>query len=95
MNFSSGGFQDGEDRIEGFGAGELGAQPAVGGEGAQEAFELAHAHREVCHGVMQFVVVLENDEGITLAASDQNWMALPSDFISVPVYSSELDASPI
>ena len=62
---------------------------------AQEAFELAHAHREVCHGVMQFVVVLENDEGITLAASDQNWMALLSDFISVPVYSSELDASPI
>ena len=44
---------------------------------------------------MQLVVVLENDEGITLAASDQNWMALSSDFISVPVYSSELDASPI
>jgi len=30
VNFSSGGFQDGEDRIEGFGAGELGAEFAIG-----------------------------------------------------------------
>ena len=93
--FFLGGFQNGEDAVEGFGAGELVAESCAGGEGFEEAFELAHAHWEVCHGVMQLVVVLENDEGITLAASDQNWMALPSDFISVPVYSSELDASPI
>ena len=61
---------------------------------AQEAFELAHAHREVCHGVMQFVVVLENDEGITLAASDQSRMVLPSDSVSMSVDSSELDTVP-
>ena len=43
---------------------------------------------------MQFVVVLENDEGITLAASDQSRMVLPSDSVSMSVDSSELDTVP-
>ena len=36
--FFLGGFQDGEDGAEGLWSLELGPEPAVGGEGVQEAF---------------------------------------------------------
>ena len=49
--FFLGGFQDGEDGVECFGSRELGAQPAIGGESVQEAFELAHVQGQVADGV--------------------------------------------
>ena len=59
--FFLGGFQDSEDGAEGLGSREFGAHPAVAGEGGQEALELAHAHREVTHGVSQLVMVHRDD----------------------------------
>ena len=66
--FVGGGFQDGQDGAQGLGFGEVGAQSCVGGEGAQEAVELAQRQWEEGDGVVDFPVLGEGDDGVALVA---------------------------
>ena len=91
--FFLGGFQDGEDGVEGLGSRELGAQPAVAGEDTQEAFELAHAQGEVADGVTDLLAVLEGDDRITLVDAYEMWMGLPEDSVGASVDLSKFDTS--
>lgn len=83
--FFLGGFQNGEDAVEGFGAGELVAESCAGGEGFEEAFELAHAHGEVADGVVQVFLAFEGNDGVSLTDLFEVRMSLPRNHVSVPI----------
>lgn len=91
--FFLGGFQDCEDGAEGLWSRELGAQSAVAGEGAQEAFELAHAQGQVADGVTGLSMILENDDGVGLTDSNETRVLLPWNLVAVSVGLSQLDAA--
>ena len=68
---------------------------AVGGEGVQEALDLAEGQRKEADRILQFSSLPEGNHDDTLLESCQSWVCPPGNGVSVAVELSELDSVPV